>query len=190
VYIFFILTITEPPFCLFLTYYFCNLVLDGHYSWSKSMALAAAGTSPPASPSIKYNNTLRRSRAKSRSIVPRSVSPSQINLNVLTNIGHSLVPNIGHFLFRASVILSYEHPVFSVPNIWTTFPTNIRCFIFRSSGFFIPNIGLFQSNWSPKRTSPTDVRKKKQGRKGSPPNQSLRFLSHILVRLMELINRI
>jgi hypothetical protein len=164
----------------------------GIITWSKSMALAAAGTPPPASPYIKYNNTLRRSRAKSRSIVPRSVSPSPINLNVLTNICHSLVrtsvtfcfghpsfyapnilyffvPNIGHFLFRTSVILCSEHPVFFVPNIWTTFATNIRCFIFRSSGFFIPNIGLFQSNWSPKRTSPTDVRKKRQGRKRITP---------------------
>jgi hypothetical protein len=82
------------------------------------------------------------------------------------------IPNIGYFLFRASVILSYEHPVFFVPNIWTTFAPNIRCFIFRSSGLFIPNIGLFQSNWSPKRTSPTDVRKKKQGRKRITPFQA------------------
>jgi hypothetical protein len=143
----------------------------GIITWSKSMALAAAGSPPPASPYIKYNNTLRRSRAKSRSIVlvPRSVSPSPINLNVLTNIGH--------FLFRTSVILCSEHPVFFVPNIWTTFATNIRCFIFRSSGFFIPNIGLFQSNWSPKRTSPTDVRKKKQGRKRITPQ--IQFISEV-----------
>jgi len=94
------------------------------------MALAAAGTSPPASPSIKYNNTLRRSRAKSRSIVlvPRSVSPSPINLNVLTNIGH--------FLFRTSVILCSEHPVFSRSEHRSLFVSGIRHFILRTSGIF------------------------------------------------------
>jgi hypothetical protein len=51
--------------------------------------------------------------------------------------------NIRHFLFRTAVILCSEHPVFFVPNAWTTFIPNIRCFLFRSSGLFIPNIRTF-----------------------------------------------
>jgi hypothetical protein len=105
------------------------------------MALAAAGTSPPASPSIKYNNTLRRSRAKSRSIVPRSVSPSPINDRCSYEHRSFTRTNIGHFLFRTSVILCSEHPVFfrseHLDGFHSEHPENDFMFYirFRTSGY-------------------------------------------------------
>ena len=102
----------------------------------------------------------------------------------LPNIGHSLlrtsvgfIPNIQHSTFRTSVIFYSEHPSFYVPNI-LCFPLRTPARLsFRTSGrlhsdlpdFSFRTSGHFQRNWSSEQTSLTDVRKKRQGRKGTTP---------------------
>jgi hypothetical protein len=76
--------------------------------------------------------------------------------------------NIGSFLFRTSEVFFYEPPYIFEYKIAKNAVSNIRCFLFRSSGFFITNIRLFQTNWAPKRTTLTEVRKKNQDEKGLP----------------------
>ena len=102
----------------------------------------------------------------------------------LTNISHSLlrtsvvfIPNIQHSIFRTSVIFYSEHLLFYVSNILYFLLRTPRRLLFRTSGFLhsdLPDFsfrtsGLFQSNRSSDWFTITDVRKKKQGRKGIVP---------------------
>ena len=54
----------------------------------------------------------------------------------ISNIQYFFVPNIGHFLFRTSVILCSEHPVLFRSEHRSFFVSNICHFMFRTSCIF------------------------------------------------------
>jgi len=107
------------------------------------------------------------------------------------NIRHQLlltsvvfIPNIQHFTFRTSELFCYEHPPPAITYIRCfhsehppLFVSNIRHFMLRTSGilyfelpvFSFRTSDLFHNNWVAKRTSMSDVRKEKRGRKGATP---------------------
>jgi len=85
------------------------------------------------------------------------------------------VPNIRTFLLRTSIHFEYK---IAKKHCFMRFRTSRRLSL-RTSGichydlpyFSFRTSGLFQRNWGPLRTSPTDVRKKKRGRKGVTPKK-------------------
>ena len=102
------------------------------------------------------------------------------------------IPNVGTFLLRRSAIRYYAHRLFSFRTSATFcfehssfYVRNIRYFSFRIPGrlllrtsgilyfelpvFSFRTFELFHNSWVAKRTSMSDVRNKKRGRKGTAP---------------------